>query len=112
MQNEIVKRFVELAEALAPIATDRHKGSAWRAMLFHLGDIFPEDRAEILAFFDNFKASEQPKPEAGKFQGTITRGGAKAVKIVKKPCATCPDSTGATAVKTVKRKKKDNESSN
>lgn len=105
MQNEIVKKFVELAEALAPIADQRRKGGAWRAMLFHLGDIFPEDRAEILSAFSNFKAAEQPKPVAT-FQGTVTRGGATAVKITKKPCSTCPDANGVTAAKTATKKKK------
>lgn len=104
MQNEIVKQFVELAEALAPLASERRKGGAWRALLFHLGDIFPEDRAEILSHFANFKASEEPRKTAG-FQGKVTRGGATAVKIVKKPCATCPDANGITAVKTATKKK-------
>lgn len=105
MQNEIVRQFVELAQALAPIADQRKKGGAWRAMLFHLGDIFPEDRAAILAEFSNFKAAEQTKPVAT-FQGTVTRGGANAVKITKKPCSTCPDDNGVTAVKTATKKKK------
>lgn len=104
MQNEIVKQFVDLAEALAPLASQRRKGSAWRAMLFHLGDIFPEDRAEILSHFANFKASEEPRKTEG-FKGKVTKGGATAVKIVKKPCSTCPDSDGVTAVKTATKRK-------
>ena len=108
MQNEIVEQFVALAEALAPVADQRRKGGAWRAILFHLGDIFPEDRAEILSHFSNFKAAEQPKQVAA-FQGKVTRGGATAVKITKKPCATCPDANGVTAVKTATARKKKGE---
>lgn len=92
MKNEIVEQFAQLAEALAPLATERRKGGAWRSLIFHLGDIFPEDRAELLTRFSHFKEQKVEGEKAETFKGKVTRPAdrAKAVTVPKK-CATCPD---------------------
>lgn len=99
MKNEIVEQFAQLAEALAPLATERKKGNSWRALIFHLGDIFPEDRAELLTRFSHFREQEQKKGgEEATFKGTVQRPADRAkVMTAPKKCATCPDNGPAVA---------------
>lgn len=97
-KNEVVEKFVELMEATRVDAEERRRGSAWRAALLAIANIYPEDRAAIYERFASFKAEAKEKVGGG-FQGQVIRKGGSGERVVatlvevsgKKPCATCPD---------------------
>ena len=68
--------------------SDRRKMGQWKGIIFALGEVYPEDRAQMIK-----NAFPEQKPESRKTKAKITRSKPATAAGSGKPCADCPGAT-------------------